>query len=36
MLDRARLDEMLKLTRGQRKVPVIMEGGKVLIGYGGS
>jgi len=27
---------MLKLTGGQRKVPVIVESGKVQIGYGGS
>jgi glutaredoxin len=36
MKDRVRLDEMLKLTRGQRKVPVIVESGKVQVGYGGS
>jgi glutaredoxin len=36
MKDRVRLDEMLKLTHGQRKVPVIVEGGKVQVGYGGS
>jgi len=27
---------MLKLTRGGRRVPVILEGDKVTIGYGGS
>jgi len=27
---------MLKLTRGGRRVPVIVEGDKVTIGYGGS
>jgi len=27
---------MLKLTRGDRRVPVIVEGDKVTIGYGGS
>jgi len=27
---------MLKYSGGQRKVPVIVEGGKVTIGYGGS
>jgi len=27
---------MLKLARGGRRVPVIVEGDKVTIGYGGS
>jgi len=27
---------MLKLTRGERAVPVIVENGKVTIGYGGT
>jgi glutaredoxin len=31
-----RLDEMLKLSKGQRKVPVIVEGKKVTVGYGGT
>lgn len=35
-LDAAKLDEMLKYSKGQRKVPVIVEGGKVSVGYGGS
>jgi glutaredoxin 3 len=30
------LDEMLRLSRGQRRVPVIVEDGKVTIGYGGT
>jgi hypothetical protein len=30
------MDEMLKLSNGKRKVPVIVEGEKVDIGYGGS
>jgi glutaredoxin len=34
--DKARLAEMLKQTGGSRSVPVIIEDGKVLIGYGGS
>jgi hypothetical protein len=34
--DAAKLEEMLKYSRGQRKVPVIVEGGNVTIGYGGS
>jgi len=27
---------MLKITKGGRRVPVIVEGDKVTIGYGGS
>lgn len=34
--DRMRLGEMLKLTRGKRKVPVIVKNGKIDIGYGGT
>ena len=34
--DHAKLDEMMKLTNGRRDVPVIVENGKVTIGYGGS
>jgi len=30
------MEEMLKLSGGVRKVPVIMEEGKVSIGYGGA
>jgi glutaredoxin len=30
------LAEMLKLSKGQRKVPVIVEGKKVTVGYGGT
>jgi len=30
------LKEMIKHTGGARKVPVIVEGGKVTIGYGGT
>lgn len=30
------MDEMLKWSNGQRKVPVIVQGEKVTIGYGGS
>jgi hypothetical protein len=30
------LAEMLGHTRGEREVPVIVEGGRVTIGYGGS
>jgi hypothetical protein len=31
-----KLDEMLKYSRGVRKVPVIVEKGKATIGYGGT
>ena len=34
--DNDRLQEMLKFSKGKRKVPVIVEGKNVLIGYGGS
>ena len=30
------LAEMLRLSGGKRQVPVIMEGGRVTIGYGGT
>ena len=34
--DPIKLEEMLLHSEGARKVPVIVEGGKVSIGYGGS
>jgi glutaredoxin len=34
--DQALLAEMLKLTKGSRRVPVIVEGEQVTIGHGGS
>jgi glutaredoxin len=34
--DDAGLKTMLKLANGRRQVPVIVEAGKVTIGYGGS
>lgn len=34
--DKKRLDEMLRLTKGAANVPVIVEGDKVTIGYGGT
>ncbi len=34
--DPAQLDDMLKFSKGKRAVPVIVEGTKVSIGYGGS
>ncbi|MGE5190431.1 MAG: glutaredoxin-related UxxT selenoprotein, partial [Gemmatimonadota bacterium] len=30
------MDEMIALCRGRRDVPVIVEDGKVTIGYGGT
>jgi hypothetical protein len=30
------LDRMLKLANGRRQVPVIVEAGKISIGFGGS
>jgi glutaredoxin len=34
--DSSKLEEMLTYSKGKRQVPVIVEGGKVSIGYGGS
>ena len=34
--DRAALSEMLRLVGGRRNVPVVLEGGKATVGYGGS
>jgi glutaredoxin len=34
--DEGKLEEMLKISKGVRKVPVIVEGEKVEIGYGGT
>jgi hypothetical protein len=34
--DGKRLSEMLKLTPGQRRVPVIDEAGKITVGFGGT
>ena len=34
--DRAELERMLALTGGQRQVPVIVEAGRVTIGFGGT
>lgn len=30
------MEAMLKISNGQRQVPVILEGDKVTIGYGGT
>lgn len=34
--DRAELDKMIGLTGGRRQVPVIVEAGRVTIGFGGT
>jgi hypothetical protein len=34
--DASRLPEMLKLSGGRRVVPIIVEGEKVTVGYGGT
>lgn len=34
--DPASLAEMLHLVGGRRDVPVVLEGGKATVGYGGS
>jgi len=34
--DRSLLTEMLKASKGDRSVPVIVDGSKVQIGYGGA
>jgi len=34
--NKVRLEEMLKYSKGVRNVPVIVEGSKVTVGYGGS
>jgi glutaredoxin 3 len=34
--DSAGLERMLQLTRGRRNIPVIVEAGKVTIGFGGT
>ena len=34
--DAAQLAEMLSITKGRREVPVIVENGKVTVGFGGT
>jgi glutaredoxin 3 len=34
--DPAGLERMLKITKGRRNIPVIVEGGKVTVGFGGT
>jgi len=36
LTDPAHLEEMLKFSQGVRKVPVLVENGKVAVGFGGS
>ena len=36
LMEKGKLEEMLKLSEGVRSVPVIVEGEKVTIGYGGT
>jgi len=35
-VESGKLEEMLQFSGGERKVPVIVEGDKVTIGYGGT
>ena len=34
--DPASLSEMLRVAGGRRDVPVVLDGGKATVGYGGS
>jgi glutaredoxin len=34
--NKAKLEEMLSYSKGKRQIPVIVEGNKVTIGFGGS
>jgi glutaredoxin len=34
--DRQQLDRMLQFTKGRREVPVIVDGEKITIGFGGT
>lgn len=34
--DDAGLERMLELTKGRRKIPVIVDAGKITVGFGGS
>jgi len=36
MEDPKAMEEMLRLTQGTRQVPVLVDGGQVSIGFGGS
>ena len=35
-VDSSRMEEMLQHSKGDRRVPVIVEGDNITIGYGGS
>ena len=35
-VDKKQLEEMLRYSKGERRVPVIVENGKVTIGFGGT
>jgi len=34
--DKKGMDEMLKISGGKREVPVVVDGDRVTIGYGGT
>jgi glutaredoxin len=34
--DRAELERMMRYTRGRREVPVIVDGDRVTVGFGGT
>jgi len=34
--DAGNMEEMLKFSQGERKVPVLVEGEKVTVGFGGT
>jgi len=34
--DKTALEEMLTWSKGERNVPVIVEGGEVIVGFGGT
>ncbi len=36
LADPVKMKEMLRHSKGQRSVPVIVDGGKVTVGFGGS
>jgi glutaredoxin 3 len=36
LTDDAGLERMMQLTNGRRKIPVIVENGKVTVGFGGT
>jgi glutaredoxin len=36
LADDAALERMLQLTKGRRKIPVIVDAGKISVGFGGT